>query len=721
MSESSWVLRGVAPETRQWAEEEADRLGLSLAEFLTRVLSGEAPSGVQGSDFAGEDSEDADAEAAFAPAPETNFALRHRLDTLERRFGLTVSGLDSAIHTLDSSVFGLAGRVDDSEQTATGAADGVAALSESVSALRKRLSDAEDAVEAQNEAQDLDRAAVADRCAGIEVRLNQVASVACGADSAAIALAEANEVLKRAVAEDFIAFAHESATRVDTGLHEMRAAAETAAAQADAAVARLTSELSSLRQALEQRMTDNSAETRVRMQAAFADANGRTAALAARLEQAEQLTQRTAEQLRAQISDMEDCAQAALEDTAETLRQAGAALAADVQRANEDNRAALDRLHADLADELAKVRDQQSGTTARLKLVDSALGATANDVAALRNHVDASLLQRIEAAQTSWDQRFETLTARLTHNERNSAETNFALRAETDRVEACMFAALEKLAGDIAATNVSLDDKLARRAADTDALIDSIRRHLDGEAADLREQSAGALARIKLVESAQEAQVGFANRLDDLYERVDALARRAELLEATQTDDDDLCGRIEELRSRLAAHESNANDTADQAHGVSRLLSQLTAQSAGATAQTDERLHKIELAMADLRLERLAAPETPDMSADALASLEQRLGTLEQRQGEALKTLRAEIAHFIGANDRRLSALEQPKTAPAPGPDLTQAFEALRTRVEERIVGIELRSVRTLEQVADTVAMLERRFTGDDQTERQTA
>jgi localization factor PodJL len=696
MSEDSWVLRGVDPQTRQSAEEEAERLGLSLAEFLTRALSAEAPEAAQGADFADENSEDVDAGAEFlaaAPAaPESNYALRHRVDTLERRLGLSVSGLDSALHGLDSSVFGLAARVDESEQTALDAAAGVIALGENVSALRKRLSDAEGAVDGQTEVQDRDRAAFAHRCAGVEARLDHVASVAHAADSAALTLADAHEALKRAVAEDFIAFAHENGARIEAGLRDMRAAAEAAAAEADAAVARLASDLSSLRQALEQRLTDNSAEIRVRMQAGLADVNGRAAALSNRLDQAEQLTRRTAEQLRAQISDIEDCAQAALEDTAETLRQAGAALAADLHRATEDNRAALDRLHGDIADEIDGLRDQQGRTAARLKQVDAGLAAAVGDLAALRNHVDATLQQRMDSAQAAWDQRFEALAARLAHSERNSAETNFALSAETDRVEACTFAALEKLAGDIAATNLGLDDRLAQHEAGANALIDSIRQRLDAETAGLREQSAGAMARIKLLEAAEAAHNGLAVRVDDLLERVDSLAKRAQSLEASQPGQD-LIARIDDLRAQLAAHEASV------------------------TARTDKRLHEVEMAMADLRLERLAAP-AESVTPNALAALERRLAAFEEVQGAALKSLQAEIAHFIGANDRRLSALERPSTAPAP--DLANAFETLRARVEERIVGIELRSVRTLEQVADTVAMLENRFVErDGQTERQ--
>jgi hypothetical protein len=42
--------------------------------------------------------------------------------------------------------------------------------------------------------------------------------------------------------------------------------------------------------------------------------------------------------------------------------------------------------------------------------------------------------------------------------------------------------------------------------------------------------------------------------------------------------------------------------------------------------------------------------------------------------------------------------------------DLAGDFEALRQRMEERILGLEDRSVRALEQVGETIALLERRM-----------
>jgi hypothetical protein len=80
---------------------------------------------------------------------------------------------------------------------------------------------------------------------------------------------------------------------------------------------------------------------------------------------------------------------------------------------------------------------------------------------------------------------------------------------------------------------------------------------------------------------------------------------------------------------------------------------------------------------------------------------------METTQVNAIHTITTEIARFIEDNDARLAALEGPRDTDR---DLAAAFEALRRRAEERIIGVEQRSVRMLEQVADTVAMIEERF-----------
>jgi hypothetical protein len=84
---------------------------------------------------------------------------------------------------------------------------------------------------------------------------------------------------------------------------------------------------------------------------------------------------------------------------------------------------------------------------------------------------------------------------------------------------------------------------------------------------------------------------------------------------------------------------------------------------------------------------------------------------MEGRQADAFETLRESISAFVDANERRLSALESPEPRDY---DLASEFEALRQRMEERIHGVEQRSVRALEQVADTVSIIERRFHAND-------
>jgi hypothetical protein len=230
--------------------------------------------------------------------------------------------------------------------------------------------------------------------------------------------------------------------------------------------------------------------------------------------------------------------------------------------------------------------------------------------------------------------------------------------------------------------------------------------------------------------------------------------------------DEELLQRIEDLRGRLSAYETHASVTADGVNDLVRMLGRVTTQNAETAAKAEDRVHKLELALADLKLAHLASsdkavatPEdiaalqrrigaieqrpapaaaTPDDLAalqwrvsaieqrpaaptgaplEAVALIEQRMGQMESRQGEALETLRTDIVRFVTDNDRRLAALEHTEM----DYNLAAEFDALRRRVEERILGIETRSVRTLEQVADTVQMLEERFMSGDGGERQTA
>jgi hypothetical protein len=118
-----------------------------------------------------------------------------------------------------------------------------------------------------------------------------------------------------------------------------------------------------------------------------------------------------------------------------------------------------------------------------------------------------------------------------------------------------------------------------------------------------------------------------------------------------------------------------------------------------------------------MRLETLPIQGSPPGETEIIRRIEQRVAEFEQRQGIAIAVLRGEIARFIDDSAQRFEALAQAHQ----GGDLAAEFESLRRRVEDRIVDVEQRSVRALEQVADTMTVLEKRFSGDPETALRTA
>jgi len=208
-----------------------------------------------------------------------------------------------------------------------------------------------------------------------------------------------------------------------------------------------------------------------------------------------------------------------------------------------------------------------------------------------------------------------------------------------------------------------------------------------------------------------------------------ALTEEVETL-AKQVREDDALAQLAELRLRVESQNTLISDSADRTHGVARMLSRVTAQNADVAAQADERLHKLELAQPDVRLEIVSNADEAD-TAEIVLDIADRMAALERRQADALDGLRESIAAFIEENDHRLSALEQGGVAALSGDEVLIAhaiearlteleqrdvggeFETLRRRIEERIMGVERSSVRALEQMADTISLIEKRYADD--------
>lgn len=186
----------------------------------------------------------------------------------------------------------------------------------------------------------------------------------------------------------------------------------------------------------------------------------------------------------------------------------------------------------------------------------------------------------------------------------------------------------------------------------------------------------------------------------------------------------------------LSRYVDDAVNAADRIDGVeSRLDSEIVelhGQHAGAMARLqliDRTLGNLGDAPAATILDRLSSLEHELGVQSArldLADVQSRLADLETRQAETLEALHADLANFVRENERRLAALEAcANAAPLSGSlaasmndrlaqlenqDLATAFESLRQRLDDRLLGVELRGVRTLEQLEETIGLIENRF-----------
>ena len=734
MSDNSWVLRGIDSEARQRAEDEAARLGVSVADFLTDLVVRRAVlDQLSAASEAEQTHSDGEVAAIFAPPPESpeGFAVRQRLKALERRLSTAVGSLDGAIHGLDTSIFDITARVGDVEGLAGDTAHSLGQTQQEVNNAVAGLQ--------------IHLAVVEDNLSGQERRIDVV-------ERSASILADAHEALKHAVAGDFAAFTHDTADRLNVSLAELRDAADAAADQADAAVAHLVNELRGLRASLENRLEESTEETRGRMHAAFADAADRMAALASRVTDNERFVSRTAEQLRAQMTDVEDGAQVALEETALVLRAADAALASDLARASQEHYAALEATRSDLAAQVSDIREEQITHLARLKLIDVAVGNTINSIAEVRNTVENDVRGALQQAGADWDQRFDAATARVARGEQQTQHLQQKLSAELDRIEASAFAALEKLRRDIGAGDAAVTQTLNAALEEIRGDLAEVRNRAVNEVHLLREEHTGALARLTLLDNALTRLEGASINVNGRFEQLESaqagdpeLERRIAQLEhaagAAETEqalaivrsdvaalverldilyaDTALSDRLTALQRGLELYEAKAGELNEGLQGVARVLNRVAAQGVETAQKADERTHQVEVALADLRLQVLSNTDA-NTTAAALQTLQERMTAFELRQGNALEALRNDIARFVSDNDGRLEALET-RPAPTDQGDLATEFETLRSRIEERVLGVELRSVRTLEQVVDTVAQLEQRLLNSGEDEDQAA
>jgi hypothetical protein len=651
--------------------------------------------------------------------------------------------------------------------------------------LRAQLDDAEKATIVSGQTSQAAHVLLADACGELEHRIDMVEELARGAEAAAASLAVEQESLRRAVSDDLGELSDQTSKRLGEGLQTVRAAADAAARHADAAAAHVVNELRTLREALDARIEKSAGETKSRMQAAFVEAGDRMAALANRVLDAERAQARSAEQLRGEIANAEDAAQAALEETAEGLRRGDAHLAAELLRARDAAQVGLDGVRGALAEETEDMRKRHLSALARLAQVEAALANANDETEGLRN----SLAIRIAAltaggreglahAESNWRARFEDLAARVSDGDDRLEEARRSLEADTQRVEACTLAALEKLNDDRVGADAALARDLDGAFTAARASIADARHNFETDAAALRGQHAGLQARLDVVDAALTAipplQVALARlegAVSDRSQEIELAGRVAKLEHAVGTikgDDTNqrLRAQLDALATqlaaqqneapavlaalkaqisaqssalaaqgrRLAAQENAAADAGDGLQNLARLLQGLSTHNAEVETEAQQRLRQLEVGFADLRLNQRAAADHADNAAiETIAIINARIADMESRSAAALTDLHAQIAAFAGDNERRLAAIEQADPPALPEQpfahiearleqlelrDLGGEFVELRRRIDDRILGLEQRSISALERVCDSVAAIEQRLLHEE-TERE--
>lgn len=455
-------------------------------------------------------------------------------------------------------------------------------------------------------------------------------------------------------------------------------------------------------------------------------------ALTARLTNAERDGAQLRQIAAAEAERIEACTLAALDKLRSDIVAAQAAAEA---KAGE----ALERTTA-IADD---AKSRETAFLARFNQLDDAFAAAAERFEALEADADEarSLTRRLQALEDAatraeTEQALALIRAQISALAEEQESQREAHRPLTERVEGLERAVRD---GQQRQDLANMHERIAALAAEQGTLrqaqqpiVDRLIRlegaveigHLEAALATLREQ-VSALASDQA--EAQRQQAPLTERLHRLeemasqqhYEQsIGALKQEiAALSDAnarTAQSQAPLVECIEQLRLRLEQAEDIAQSAAGRAQDVATALSRHITNSGDADALAQARLDAVE--------SELAAPrkgaETP------LGDVELRLQQLEERQTSGLDGLREQIRQFVAANEQRLESLETANAADADvlayrlerleQLDLPSEFEALRRKVEERILGLEERSIRALEQVGESISMLERRLLDAD-------
>lgn len=700
MSAQSWSVKGIDPKVKEAVREAAARSGMTLGEYLSAALQnqdGKAPvvssrdafaqrqrmptrlGGHHGYD-SGEDDDDWSPGGA-PPLPRVTDPVRlaQRIDSIERRTQLAVTGLDRAVSTIDRSVLGLAARIEDAERVSSESADRIAEALEHFrvagDTLGGRLEQAENEV---------------------------------GESRRALETAHADLASTKALLSEQLVDAQSDLQNARERLESQVATAEEVARRAEAAAAFLTSEIEERDARVGNRLDAVEQNARESVSRALIEARG----------VAEEAARQAAEASADAVAELRRLQERLAERLTETENSARRA----VESAIEQNRAEQGQIEARAAraeSEARAVRDSLLEEVVRLEGEIGARIAAADQIKAEQSNL-ISRIERAEAASRESTAGLRQAAGAAIADLRN-AQLTLAARVKQVEETAGRNGALEL--GDVKAQQAEIADRLA-------ALEDQTRANPMGEAISAFEKRLADIdARIAQASSSEQLE-----SVDGAVKTMDqAMQRLAQRIAEAENTANTAIRTLEETVSSLGA-KVEAGAAQQETEALRHMLEQRLDTMAQSVTQM------VGDARADLQsqVSAVLSGTQGDELEGALADVNRRLAAAERRQAQTIEAISIEIKRMSETVDRRLRAVES-RNDDAAGNAVREelsrmaqtlehrfdeierreaaAFDRmglevgrLSERLEERVGAVEGRSAQAIEQVGEQVARMAERF-----------
>ncbi len=677
----NWNLKGIDPKVREAAREAAERQGMSLGEYLNHALANHQPPALPSTTPRPRrygathiDIEDGDDWSVAAPRVGEPARLAQRIESIERRTQLAVTGLDRAVSTIDRSLLGLAARVEEAEAVSTESADRIADALE-------QFRIAGDTLGGKIERAEMEAAGARADIHGVKERLE-----------AQVAVAE--EVARRAeAAASFLT--SEVDTRDDALAQTLAAArgvAEEAARQAAEASADAVQELRRLQEAMRERLAESEQSTR----RAVADAIGEVRA------EASTETRGTREALLEEVVRLESEV-AKRVGVVDQLRTEHRELIQRVERAEHGARETTAGLRQAAGAAIADLRNAQLTLAARVKQVEDIAGvAGAVDVSELRQQ-QQDIAERLAALETKTES--SPVAEALAAFERRLAGVEGGGGSHVDGAVKTLDEALQRLAERIAETETTANTAIRTLEAtvsslgarveqggavqETEAVRAMLEQRLDGMAQSVH-QMVGQ-ARTELAGQLQAALDGaeggaLEGALADVNRRLAAAERRqAQTIEAISLE---IRRMSESVDKRLRAVEARNDDAAAAA-----VREELSRMSTTLEARFDE-----------IERREAAAFDRMGIEVGRLSErLEERVGAVENRSAQAIEQVGEQVARVADRFNQRHEMLSRDL-----GERMLDSEERAGARVAEAISSIMERLAEVEQSSAEAIAPVQK-------------